>query len=97
MVIGLVQPLVVGQVDGLGANQPEVPPDFGGEMPVEEFVERPRERLEVQRFVLAFLLGLEEVESWDLERVVLQEENGPRAGKVQSSCTGILEACPVLQ
>jgi len=63
----LVRPLVVVLVDGLGAGQPEVPPDFGEEIVQEEVVERPVERLEVQRFELALCLDLEEVESAGLE------------------------------
>ncbi len=53
-VVGLVQPLVVDRVDGLGADQPEVPPDFGDELALDEFVERQLERLEVQQFELDF-------------------------------------------
>ncbi len=39
VVVGLVRPLVIDQVDGLGAHQPEVPPDFGEELVLDEFVE----------------------------------------------------------
>jgi hypothetical protein len=63
----LVQPLVVALVDGLGADQPEVPPDFGEEFVQEEVVERPVERLAVQRCELALCLDLEEVDSTGLE------------------------------
>jgi hypothetical protein len=49
VVIGLVRPQVVVQVDGLGADQPEVPPDFGYEVAVEDFVVRPLEQLEAQQ------------------------------------------------
>ncbi len=49
VVIGLVWPRVVVQVDGLGADQPEVPPDFGREVTVEDFVVRPLEQLEAQQ------------------------------------------------
>ncbi len=52
VVVGLVQPLVVDQVDGFGADQPEVPPDFGEEMALDEFVERLLERLEAQQLEL---------------------------------------------
>jgi hypothetical protein len=36
VVVGLVRPLVVDQVDGLGADQPEFPPDFGDELALDE-------------------------------------------------------------
>ncbi len=49
MVVGLVRPRVVVQVDGLGADQPEVPPDFGYEVTVEDFVVQPLEELEAQQ------------------------------------------------
>ncbi len=62
VVVGLVQPLVVDQVDGLGADQPEVPPDFGEELALAEIVERSPERLEV------LYAELEEVEDLGLER-----------------------------
>ncbi len=63
----MVWPLVVVLVDGLGADQPEVPHDFGEEIVQEEVVERLVERLEAQRFELALCLDLEEVESAGLE------------------------------
>jgi len=47
VVVGLVQPLVVDQVDGLGADQPGVPPGFGLELALDEFEERQLERQEV--------------------------------------------------
>jgi len=53
VVIGLVRPLVVVQVDGLGADQPEVPPDFGDKVPVEDFVVRAPEQQEAQQSELA--------------------------------------------
>jgi hypothetical protein len=49
VVVGLARPLVVDQVDGLGADQPEVPPDFGEKVALEDFVERLPERLEAQQ------------------------------------------------
>jgi hypothetical protein len=49
VVVGLARPLVVDQVDGLGADQPEVPPDFGEEVALEDFAERLPERLEAQQ------------------------------------------------
>ncbi len=47
MVVGLVRQTVVDQVDGLGADQPGVPPGFGLELALDEFVERQLERQEV--------------------------------------------------
>ena len=52
--VGLVQPLVVDQVDGLGADQPEVPPDFGDELALDEFVERLLDRFEAPQLELDF-------------------------------------------
>ena len=43
------RPLVVDQVDGLGAEQPEVPPDFVEEVGLEDFAERLPERLEAEQ------------------------------------------------
>jgi hypothetical protein len=51
VVVGLDRPLVVDQVDGLGAEQPEVPPDFGEELALAEIVERSLEQLEAQQLV----------------------------------------------
>ena len=67
VLIGLVRLLVVVQVDGLGADQPEVPPDFGEEIVQEEVVERPVEQLAVRQCELALCLDLEEVDSTGLE------------------------------
>ena len=66
--VGLVQPLVVDQVDGLGADQPEVPPDFGDELALDEFVERQLERLEAEQLKLVLLLDPDEGENAGLER-----------------------------
>jgi hypothetical protein len=52
VVVGLALPLVVDQVDGLVADQPEVPPDFGEELPLAECLERSLERLEAEQFEL---------------------------------------------
>ena len=68
VVVGLVQPLVVDQVDGLGADEPEVPPDFGEELALAEFVERSLERLEAQQFEKVLYFDLEEGEDLGLER-----------------------------
>ncbi len=95
--VGLVQPLVADQVDGLGADQPEVPPDFGDELARDEFVERPLERLEAQQLELDFWLDLEAVENADLERNLKLEGSESPVDKVHSSYTGILEACLVRQ
>ena len=67
VLVGLVRPQGVDQVDGLDADQPVVPPDFGEELALEEFAERLLERLEVQEFELVLLLDLEEVEIAGLE------------------------------
>ncbi len=95
--VGLVQPLGVDQVDGFGADQPEVPPDFGDELALDEFVERLLERMEAQQLELDFCLDLEAVEIADLERNLELEGSEWLVDKVQSSYTGILEACPVRQ
>jgi hypothetical protein len=50
VVIGLVRPRVVAQVDGLGADQPEGPPDFGFEVAEEDFVMQRLEQLETPQF-----------------------------------------------
>jgi hypothetical protein len=50
VVVGLARPLVVDQVGGLGVEQPEMPPDFGEEVALEEFAERLPERLEAQQW-----------------------------------------------
>ncbi len=97
VVVGLVQPLVVDQVDGLGADQPEVPPDFGVELALAEFVERSPERLEAPQFELVLYFDLEEFEDPGLERSGKPEGSESPIDKVQSSYTGILEACPVRQ
>ena len=47
--VGLDRPLVVDQVDGLGAEQPEVPPDFGEEVALDYFAERLPEPLAAQQ------------------------------------------------
>jgi hypothetical protein len=96
-VVGLVQPLVVDQVDGLGADQPEVPPDFGDELVLDEFVERLLERLETQQLEQDVWLDLEAIENADLEHNLKLEGSELPVDKVQSSYTGILEACPVRQ
>jgi hypothetical protein len=49
VVVGLARPLVVDQVGGLGVEQPEMPPDFGEEVALEDFAERLPERLEAQQ------------------------------------------------
>ncbi len=97
VVVGLVRPLVVDQVDGLGADEPEVPPDFGEEPALAEFVERSLERLEAQQFETVLYFDLEEVENPVLERNGKPEGGESPVDKVQSSYTGILEACPVRQ
>ncbi len=97
VVVGLVQPLVVDQVDGLGADQPEVPPDLGEELALAEIVERSLERLEAQQFEAVLYFDLEEVEDLGLERSGKPEGGELPVDKVQSSYTGILEACPVCQ
>ena len=68
MVVGLVRLLVVDQVDGLGADQPEVPPDFGEELALAECFERSLERLEAQQLELVLYFDLEEFEDPGLER-----------------------------
>ncbi len=95
--VGLVQPLVVDQVDGLGADQPEVPLDFGDELARDEFVEWLLERLEAQQLELDFWLDLDAVANADLERNIKLEGSESPVDKVQSSSTGILEACLVCQ
>ena len=67
VLVGLDRPLVVDQVDGLGADQPGVPPDFVEEVALEDFAERLPERLEVQQLEPVLLLDLEEGESAGLE------------------------------
>ena len=59
VLVGLVRPQGVDQVDGLDADQPVVPPDLGEELAPAEFVERLPEQLEAQQ--------LEPVPLWDLE------------------------------
>jgi hypothetical protein len=49
VVVGLDRPLVVDQVDGFGAEQPEVPPDFGEEVALDYFAERLPELLAAQQ------------------------------------------------
>ncbi len=49
------------------------------------------------RVALVVWLGQEAVENPCNERVQLQDVDGPRVGKVQSSQTGILAACLFLQ
>ena len=61
VLVGLDRPQGVDQVDGLDADQPVVPPDFGEELVLAEFAERLPEQLEVQQ--------LEPVPLWDLEEV----------------------------
>ncbi len=68
VVVGLVRPPVVDQVDGLGADQPEVPRDFGEKLALAEFVERSLERLEAQQLELVLYFDLEELEDPGLER-----------------------------
>ncbi len=97
VVVGLVQPLVVDQVDGLGADQPEVPPGFGEELALVEIVERSLERLEAQQFEPELYIDLDEVEDLVLERSGKPEGGELPVDKVQSSYTRILEACPVRQ
>ncbi len=97
LLVGFVQPLVVDQVDGLVADQPEVPPDFGEELALAESVERSLERLEVQQFEVVLYSDLEEVEDLGLEHSGKPEGGELPVDKVQSSYTGILEACPVRQ
>ena len=67
VLVGLDRPQGVDQVDGLDADQPVVPPDFGEEFALAELAERLPERLEAQQLELVPLLGLEEVESPGLE------------------------------
>ncbi len=97
VVAGLVQPLVADQVDVLGADQPEVPPDFGEELALVEFVEGSLERQEGKQFEVVLYFDLEEVENLGLERSGKPEVGELPVDKVQSSYTGILEACPVRQ
>ncbi len=97
VVVGLARPLVVGQVDGLGADQPEVPPDFGEELALAECFERSLERLEAQQLELVPCSGLGEFEDPGYERSGKPEGGESPVDKVQSSYTGILEACPVRQ
>ena len=52
VLVGLVRPLGVDQVAGLEADQPVVPPDFGEELALDEFVERQLEQLEAQQLEL---------------------------------------------
>ncbi len=63
VLVGLVRPLVVDEVDGLVADQPEVPPEFGVELALDEFVERQLERLEAQQLEQVLLLDPEEGEN----------------------------------
>ncbi len=67
VLVGLVRPQGVDQVDGLDADQPVVPPDFGEELALEELAERLPERLEAQQLEPVLLWDLEEVESAGLE------------------------------
>jgi hypothetical protein len=97
VVVGLARPLVVDQVDGLGADQPEVPPDFGKELALAECFERSLERLEEQQFELALCSDLEEFEDPGFERSGKPEGGESPVDNVQSSYTGIQEACPVRQ
>jgi len=97
VVVGFARPLVVDQVDGLGADQPEVPPDFGEELALAENFERSLERLEAQQFELVLCSDLGEFEDPGFERSGKPEGGELPVDKVQSSYTGILEACPVRQ
>jgi hypothetical protein len=67
VLVGLDRPQGVDQVDALDADQPVVPPDFGEEVVLAEFVERLPERLEAQQLELVPLWDLEEVEIPGLE------------------------------
>ncbi len=71
-----------------------------GEVVLEELVEQPVVVL-VEQGVLEDLEGVElalfvdQVEAINLlNSAVVLEEGGPRVGRAQSSCIGILEACP---
>jgi hypothetical protein len=71
-----------------------------GEVVLEELVEQPVVVL-VEQGVLEDLEGVElalfvdQVEAINLlNSAVVLEEGGPRVGRAQSNCTGILEACP---
>ncbi len=67
VLVGLDRPQGVDQGDGLDADQPVVPPDFGEEVALAEFAEQLLERLEVQQLELVPLWDLEEVEIPGLE------------------------------
>ena len=67
VLVGLDRPQGVDQVDGLDADQPVVPPDFGEELVLAEFAERLPEQLEAQQLEPVPLWDLEEVESPGLE------------------------------
>ena len=58
VVVGLALPLVVDQVDGLGADQPEVLPDFGEELALAECLERSLERLDAEQLELVLHFDL---------------------------------------
>jgi hypothetical protein len=64
VLVGSIRPPGVDQVDGLDADQPVVPPEFGEELALEDFAERLREALQ---FEPVLLWDLEEVESAGLE------------------------------
>ena len=71
-----------------------------GEVVLEELVEQPVVVL-VEQGVLEDLEGVElalfvdQVEAINLlNSAVVLEEGGPRVGRAQSNCTGIMEACP---
>jgi len=71
-----------------------------GEVVLEELVEQPVVVI-VEQGVLEDLEGVElalfvdQVEAINLlNSAVVLEEGGPRVGRAQSNCTGILEACP---
>ena len=71
-----------------------------GEVVLEELVEQPVVVL-VEQGVLEDLEGVElalfvdQVEAINLlNSAVVLEEGGPRVGRAQSNCIGILEACP---
>ena len=71
-----------------------------GEVVLEELVEQPVVVL-VEQGVLEDLEGVElalfvdQVEAINLlNSAVVLEEGGPRVGRAQSNCTGILKACP---
>ena len=67
VLVGLDRPQGVDQVDGLDADQPVVPPDFGEELALAEFAEQLPEQLEAQQLEPVPLWDLEEVESPGLE------------------------------